>query len=74
MKFEVMDQSGHSTLEFDKSNDTQVKEAMEKFEQLVGKDKMLAATRKTGERDYTVAKTFDQVQDETMFRPQMKGG
>ena len=33
-----------------------------------------AATRKTGESDYTVVKNFKDTQDETLFVPAMQGG
>ena len=72
MKFYVMDQSGHSTIEFDKT-DVAVSEAMAKFTALVGAGH-IAATRKAGATDYTVTKTFDQTADETLFVPHMKGG
>jgi hypothetical protein len=72
MKFFVMDQTGHSTIEFDKS-DAAVSEAMAKFTGLVGAGHV-AATRKEGATDYTVTKTFDPTADETLFVPQMKGG
>ena len=72
MKFYVMDQTGHSTLEFDKS-DAAVSEAMAKFTALVDAGHV-AATRNTGTTDYTVTKTFDPNADETLFVPHMKGG
>ena len=74
MKFEVMDHSGHSTFEFDAKDDVQVTSAMAKFEALVGGEKMLAITREAGQRDYTVARQFADLKEETVFRPQMKGG
>ena len=70
MKFHIMDQSGHSTLEFSKDETTQ---AMEKFHALIG-DKYTAATRKAGQTDYTVIKDGKQAQDETLFVPALQGG
>ncbi len=72
MKFYVMDQTGHSTFEFDK-NEEAIGEAMATFKALVGAGHV-AATRKTGTTDYTVTKTFDPTADETLFVPHMMGG
>ena len=73
-KHHLMDSTGHSTVEFDKADPAAVKEAMERFEKLVGEQKHTAANRKEGERDYTVTKTFDPTADETLFVPAMRGG
>ncbi len=69
MKFFILDPSGHETIEF-----TDTTDAMAKFAELVGEKKHTAATRKTGEREYTVVKNFKDTQDETLFVPAMKGG
>lgn len=68
MKFQILDHTGHSTLEFTDTND-----AMEKFNVLI-KDGSTAATRKTGDKDYTVTRNFDPTADETLFIPRMQGG
>lgn len=73
MRFEVMDRTGHSTLEFGPADD-EVKRAMEVFDELVGRQKMLAATREVGASDYDVAKNFSDLKAETLFRPQVTGG
>jgi hypothetical protein len=70
----IMDHSGHSTVAFDPKNDAQVTEAMARFEKLVGEDKHIAVTRNAGESDYTLARSFKDTKDETLFRPQMQGG
>ena len=70
MKFYVMDYSGHSTVEFSKDETT---EAMEKFNEIVATGST-AATRKAGDKDYTVTKSFDPTADETLFVPRMQGG
>lgn len=72
MKFQIMDQTGHTTMEF-LSDDAGVKNAMEKFEQLVAEGKT-AAARKNGESDYTVTRKFDATADEVLFQPQLVGG
>lgn len=72
MKFQIMDQTGHTTMEF-LSDDAGVKSAMEKFEQLVAEGKT-AATRKKGEMGYTVTRTFCETADEVLFQPQLVGG
>ena len=70
MKFYVMDYSGHSTVEFSKDETT---EAMAKFNEIVATGST-AATRKAGDKDYTVTKSFDPTADETLFVPRMQGG
>ena len=69
----VMDRSGHSTIEFDKADTTQLSEAMERFKAMTGSGHT-AATRKAGEADYTVVKDFKDTQDETLFVPHLVGG
>lgn len=74
MKFEIMDHTGHSTVEFDKANKAEVERAMKTFARLVGNGKMLAATREAGDKDYTVVRDFEDLKAETLFVPQMRGG
>lgn len=69
----VMDHTGHSTIEFDKLDPTQLKDANDRFEGLI-KTGHVAATRKAGETDYKVIKRPRQEQDETLFVPHMRGG
>ena len=70
MKFQILDHTGHTTIDFDKSN---VSEAMAKFNEIVAAGPT-AATRKAGDKDYTVTKSFDPTADETLFVPRMQGG
>ena len=70
MKFNVMDYTGHTTIDFDKS---ETSKAMEKFKELTSSG-ATAATRKTGDKDYQVTKSFDPTADETLFIPRMQGG
>lgn len=69
MKFNIMDQTGHSTIEF---TEDQKKEAQAKFDELVGLG-MTPAQRNGGSGDYTVNREF-QAADETLFQPQLRGG
>lgn len=69
----VMSRSGHDVIEFDKANPAEVEEAMARFEALI-KEGHTAATRKTGETDYTVIKDPNKQQDETLFVSPMQGG
>ena len=69
----VMDPSGHETIEFDQLDKTELEAAMGRFEALT-KSGHTATTRKAGERDYKVVKSFKDTENETLFVPAMKGG
>lgn len=71
--FQIMDRTGHSTLEFDLKSAVDIKAAMARFDALTASGHA-AATRKTGETDYIVVKKFQDTQDETLFVPAMQGG
>ena len=73
IKFYVMDQSGHSTLEYDLKNDAEVKAAMAKFEELLASG-ATTASRSAGSSDYTKTSSFDPNADETVFIRPMQGG
>lgn len=70
----IMDHTGHTVIEFDKADDVAVQQAMDRFHQLVSEQKHTAATRKAGASDYTMIKSPEDQQDETLFIPQMRGG
>ena len=70
MKFNVMDHTGHSTIEF--TEDQRV-EAQAKFDELLAEGK-IAGTRRMGETDYQKVKSFSELQDETTFTPARQGG
>lgn len=70
MKFNVMDHTGHSTLEFTAD---QKAEANATFDRLLAEGK-IAGTRKAGATDYQKVKSFDQLEDETTFTPARQGG
>ncbi len=69
----IMDVTGHETIEFDALDKSELEAAMARFEALT-KTGHAAATRKKGERDYKVVKSFKDTEDETLFVPAMKGG
>jgi hypothetical protein len=69
MKFNILDYTGHSTIEFDKS---QTSEAMEKFYDLLNSGHT-PAIRNEGQRDYSVSRKFEEA-DEILFVPHLQGG
>jgi hypothetical protein len=70
MKFYIMDQTGHSTVEFKKGeNDA----ALLKFVELTIAEKKIAAAR-TGEGQLRKISAFDPNVDEMVFFSAMKGG
>lgn len=70
MKFHILDHTGHTTVEFKPS---ETKEAMEKFAELIDEGKR-AGSRKEGQEDYTLTKSFDPTADEHVFIRPMQGG
>jgi len=67
VKHHIHDHSGHTTIEYDTADPAMLEAADAKFMELVTEHKKTAATRKAGAKDYTVIKSPDQQQDETMF-------
>lgn len=65
--------AGHDVIEFDVKTGNGVKEAMERFQEIVA-EHSIAMTRKTGDRDYHKIGSFNDVQDETTFLVQRQGG
>ena len=74
MKHFVLDHSGHSTVEYDEADPVMLEAANQKFMELVGDQKKVAATRKAGETDYKVIKDPSQQKDETLFATPYQGG
>jgi hypothetical protein len=66
-----MDITGHTTVEFDKSNPVALKEAMDRFADLTGKGYLAAKTIAPGQHEKINA--FDPDAD-TLFQPHMVGG
>jgi hypothetical protein len=72
----IMDSSGHSTIEFDKTNAKDLAEAERRFRKLTAKG-FLAAEQKGGGEHRILAegdRTFDPNAEETIFIPALKGG
>jgi hypothetical protein len=70
---QIMDKTGHSTLELDRANPADLEHAQRIFEKCLAGGG-LVATKHEGATDYTVAKKFDQVEDVMRVQPQLKGG
>jgi len=73
MKFFIMDHTGHTTLEFKKD---ELAEAMEKFNDLVKKQKNVAAVRTgpAGSGTAELVRDFPPDADEILFHRQLVGG
>lgn len=69
----IMDQTGHSTLEFDKADPAQLEAAQAKFMELVGERKFTAAER-TASGTIQKVKGFNPDAAETVLIPQLVGG
>jgi hypothetical protein len=72
MRFQIMDYTGHSTLEFNLAEEGMLKAAADKFAELIG-DGKVAATRQ-GDGQLTHTRSFDPNADETVFHAPMQGG
>jgi hypothetical protein len=70
----VMDHSGDSRHEFDTENSAAVKEAMERFDDLVKGRGFTAATRQEPGGTATIVRSFDPGASETLFIPRLIGG
>jgi hypothetical protein len=72
----IMDSTGHSTIEFDKSDPVDLAEAKRRFDKLVSKCFIPAETRSEG-RHHVPGKAdriFSPEAEETIFIPALKGG
>lgn len=74
MKIAVLDQTGHSTLEFDLSKSDEVSLAMQKFDELVKEKKYGAAKRDPATGNLVKVKAFDPSADEIVMHPHLVGG
>ena len=70
---EIMDRTGHTTIEFDEGNAAAIAEANARFRALIG-DGYTAATRTKGEHDYDVIRDPNLQRDETLFKARDLGG
>jgi hypothetical protein len=68
----VMDQTGHTTYDFDPNKSDEVASAMARFNELVGKG--FAAAKRVEDGTCKLMREFDPTADETVFFPQLKGG
>lgn len=71
-KLQIMDQTGHSTVDFDPAKDDQVKTAMAKFAALVGQGYQAAVRTEGG--GLKKVKSFDPTATEIVMHPQLVGG
>lgn len=69
---QIMDASGHTTIEFDKANTVEVGEAMKRFEELTAKGYRYAPRGPDGSA--AVKKAFDPNADDAVFIAPMQGG
>src|SRR5262249_3892517 len=72
----IMDSSGHSTIEFDKTKPSDLAEAERRFQKLIAKG-FLAAEEMGGGKHRVLTegdRTFNPATDETIFIPALKGG
>ncbi len=68
----VMDQTGHSTFEFDPCDSTAVAEAIERFQALI--EQGYTASERTGKGTQRKVTEFDPHRAETLFHPRLVGG
>jgi hypothetical protein len=74
MRFAVLDQTGHSTLEYDLDKSDEVAAAMAKFDELVNEKKYGAAKRDEKTGQLVKVKAFDPTADEIVMHPHLVGG
>jgi hypothetical protein len=72
----IMDSSGHSTIEFDKANATDLAEAERRFRKLRAKGFLAAEREGNGKHRVLAAgdNRLDTDAEETIFIPALKGG
>jgi hypothetical protein len=72
MRFHLMDQTGHSTVEFDKLDQADLDRAARMFSDLLEKGYTPAVKGQDGV--HTSTRTFDPSAEDTLFQPQLVGG
>ena len=71
----IMDSSGHSTIEFDKTNASDLAEAERRFLKLTAKGFLAAEPNGAGQHRISEGdRKFDPNADETIFIPALRGG
>ncbi len=74
-KFHIMDHTGHTTVEFDPADKLSTEQAMQRFAELTGEKKMVAAEMHAlGPGQHRKIEAFDPAINETLFIPQLVGG
>jgi len=69
----IMDRTGHSTIDLSTATKVEIDEAMARVNTMLASGGRVA-TRKAGETDYTVSKTFDPTKDDSLVFPHNVGG
>jgi hypothetical protein len=72
MRFQIMDQSGHSTETFD-ADVMSTEQAMKRFAELTGKGYRAVSPGVAGQPG-EIVKAFDPTQETVLFIPQLQGG
>ena len=72
----IMDSSGHSTIEFDKTKPSDLAEAERHFQKLIAKGFLAAEEMGDGKHRVLTEgdRTFNPATEETIFIPALKGG
>lgn len=68
----IMDQTGHSTIEFNPANRADLAKAEARFNALMKRGMTPAVLKPDGH--HQVTRTFDPTAEQTLFIPQLKGG
>ena len=72
MKFDIMDQTGHSTEAFDKASPAELEAAQARFNELVAEGRTAAV--RTGNATGRVIRKFDETAEEVLFIPRLVAG
>lgn len=78
-KLQIMDHSGHTTMEFDAKTEAgadhpAVKEAMEKFNELIGRKYTAGKRVPGGDGKFELVRKFDPLAEEIIMMPPLQGG
>lgn len=74
-KLQIMDHSGHTTVEFDNATKNGVTEAMARFNELVKEKKYTAGAKVAGgDGQFRVVRDFDPTAEEIVLMPPLQGG
>ena len=74
-KLQIMDHSGHTTMEFDAETKAGVSEAMKTFDDLVKNKKYTAGAKVSGsDGKFQLIREFDESAEEIIMMPPLQGG